>query len=596
MSLVDQSELKSPRTNRLIMKSTMITKRRVKLMLRKDNKGKTRFNWRRMGVLGILLLLIMIQGNTPIVGVDDTWTPGITAPVPFEDHRQILHDGVTLPVTFEDHNYTLHTVDGQGKYYYVEKNRKLHRYCPETDSWEMDLFKHPSAITTVHATVNNKIFVGLEDGTIYRSIDGGNSFTITYEWQAGGFCHPTWSIASSEKWVLIGEYGTKDKNRQVCASNNWGDTWIVVYETPESEGVHIHRVAIDPYTNNWWVTVGDIPVGRRVLYSSDHGTYWNKVECPETGRPWQPWQPCNILFFEHDILLINEPLPQVFEVDRKTMTAVYIGEIGNFPYPDLAPPYSLVVGNHGIYASIVRYPDPKYTHDAGIFVSYDDGYTWQRLMNFTAWAEKTYQSIMPLNVYGSNPIIYADGYVHARWVFGWMKSSGRSGLVDGGRAFKFKDAYYIPKIQKFDVIWHNITYPVSIHSNSIATHFNYNQTLNQISFNVSGDSSTLGYCNITIPKTLLKDSPERITIDDMPTFNFILTENITHFFLYFIYTHPNIQHIVIQGTRGAPVVTLTSVVTLISEFQLALILPIFIVVSMIKIILVKRRLSKKPKT
>lgn len=569
-------------------------------MYKKDNKGKTHFNRRRKGIFGILLLLTIIQGNTPIVGVDNTLNHRNAKSVLFEDHLQIPQDGITLPVTFEDHNYTLHTVDEQGKYYYVEKNQKLHRYCPETDNWEIDLFKHTSAIMTVHATVNNKIFVGLEDGTIYRSIDGGDNFTITYEWQAGGFCHPTWSIASSEKWVLIGEYGTKDKNRRVCASEDWGDHWTIVYETPERKGAHIHRVAIDPYTNDWWVTIGDFPFAHRVLYSSDNGTHWNEVEYPKTGR-WQPFQPVNILFFEQFILLVNEPLPEVYKVDRKTMTTKYIADIGDITYPDLAPPYSIVVGNYGIYASIVRYPEPEYPHDAGIFVSYDDGNTWQRLINFTAWAEKDYQSIEPLNVYGANPIIYADGYIHARWVFGWMKSSSRHGLVDGGRAFKFKDAYYFPEIQKFDVIWKNITYPVSIRSNSIVTRFNFNQTLSQISFNVSSDSNILGYCNITIPKTLLKDSPWKITIDDVPTFNFFLTENTTHFSLYFTYTHPNIHYFVIQGTSGAPVVTLTSLVTLtsvvtfISEFALALIFPTFIVMSMIKIILTKRRFSKKPK-
>ncbi|MFX0203150.1 MAG: WD40/YVTN/BNR-like repeat-containing protein, partial [Candidatus Hodarchaeota archaeon] len=437
-----------------------------------------------------------------------------------------------IPVIFEDHWYTLHAVDRHGKYYYVE-DRKLHRYSPEIQSWEMDLFYYFSSIRVVHVTVNNYIFVGYGDGAIYRSIDGGNNFTLTYKWKTGGHCHAEWSITSDDHWILIGEYGLKIAPRKVCASNDWGDTWTIVYETPESEGVHIHRVAIDPYTNNWWITVGDIPVGRRVLYSSDNGIHWNKVECPKTGRLWQPFQPANILFFEKYILLINEPLPQVFRVERKTMKLEYIADIINLPNPGLAPPYSVVAGVYGLYASIVRYPE--HTHDAGIFVSYDEGYTWLRLINFTDWAIKDAPWIKPSRVFGAIPIIYVDGYIHAKWTNEWGKMDISRDL-DSGRAFKFKDAYYVPEIQKFDITWENTTNLVAIHSNSIVTHFNFDQVLGQISFNVSGDFNALGYCNLTIPKDFLKTGLWIITIDNVPTTDFIQIENKTHNFLYFTYT------------------------------------------------------------
>ena len=248
-----------------------------------------------------------------------TLTPGllfgkVTTPhTAFGEHMD--NDQITLPVTFEDHEYTLYTVDEQGKYYYVERGGNLHRYDSKTDSWEMDLLISHSLIRMVHVTANNYIFVGLLNGTVYRSINGGKTYTVTHEWQKNGHSRE-WSIASDEEWVLLGEYGDKIKPRQVYASDDWGDHWILVYETPEQEGVHIHRVAIDSYTSNWWITGGDYPY-RRVLYSSDYGSHWNEVEFPETGRDWQPYQPANILFFEHSILIINEPLPQVFKLERR---------------------------------------------------------------------------------------------------------------------------------------------------------------------------------------------------------------------------------------------------------------------------------------
>ena len=468
---------------------------------------------------------------------------GVTTPAHFEIPWYLLHSGTKLPLNFENYNYTLHAVDGQGRYYYVEKLRELHRFCPETDRWEMTLFKSVFPITTVHVTENNCLFIGLRNGSIHRSKDCGNTFTLTHEWHTGGYCHTSWSIVSNDNWILIGEYGAKNNTRHVCASDDCGDHWRIVYETPEKKGVHIHRVAIDPYTHDWWITVGDYPIAGRVLYSGDNGTHWKEVKCPNTRCQWEPWQPCNILFFENSIIIINEPLPQIVKVDRKTMIAEYIATIGNLA--DHAPPYSVVVGIYGIYVSIIRYP--KDTHDAGIFVSYDMGYTWQRLVNFTDWAKKAYQSIEPSNVFGANPLIFADGFIHGRWTFGW-KESDVDRQLSGGMTFKFRDAYYVPEIQKFNIVYNNNNYQVDIHSNSIVTHFTFNQNLYQINFNVDGGSETLGYCNVTIPKTLLKSSSWKIIIDNKPIKDFTITRSGIYSYLYFTYSLGFRHHIVIKIT------------------------------------------------
>lgn len=284
---------------------------------------------------------------------------------------------------------------------------------------------------TVHVTYNNLIFVGLRNGQVYRSVDEGITFTAVHEWSRGGYSL-FWSFASDETWILIGEYGAKNDTRRVCASKDDGETWVPVYETPEAEGVHIHCVAIDPYTKGWWVSVGDYPFGR-VLYSLDNGTFWQEIACPKTRRKWQPWQPLTILFFEQFILIVNDVFPQVFRMHRKTMVAEYIIDIGDFP--NYAPPYSVIVGTYGIYASIVRYPE--HTHDAGIFASYDKGYTWYQLVNFSKWAKTIDQSINPLMIFGAVPIVYADGYIHGT-------------CIVGGHAFQFKDMYYVSDLQNFN--------------------------------------------------------------------------------------------------------------------------------------------------
>jgi len=360
----------------------------------------------------------------------------------------------------------------------------------------------------------------------------------------------------------------------------------MVYTTPEREGVHIHRVAIDPYTNDWWITVGDHPVAGRVLYSTDHGTHWYEVACPKTGKSWQPYQPCNILFFEHSILIINEPLPQVFQVDKRTMIAEHISDIVDVPDLDQAPVYSAVIGTYGIYASIVSYPDQAY--DAGIFVSYDKGYTWQQLVNFTAWAKKEDPSIVPSSVFGANLITFADGYIHANWVFWpWVETDSNI-VVEGGWAFMIRDDYYLPDSVIITVNEGEITTNVDIKCNSVVEHPIFDQKRENIQFTVSSAFQAPGYCNITIPKTLLNGGVWMILIDDTPATDVIRSENATHSFLYFTYPPTTPHHILIWRD------TSTRNIQNVIEISLALI-PLVLMVSLITFIYRKRSLIRKLK-
>jgi len=81
---------------------------------------------------------------------------------------------------------------------------------------------------------------------------------------------------------------------------------------------------------------------------------------------------------------------------------------------------------------------------------------------------------------------------------------------------------------------------VTILSNSTyIAEFNFNPSLAQISFNVTGASETLGFCNVTVPKILLNAAPPNFwTVTINGTYvSFTTTENSTHTFLYFTYAH-----------------------------------------------------------
>jgi parallel beta-helix repeat protein len=132
------------------------------------------------------------------------------------------------------------------------------------------------------------------------------------------------------------------------------------------------------------------------------------------------------------------------------------------------------------------------------------------------------------------------------------------------------------------VNWQGEIYQVALSSNSTISTFKFNQPQKQISFDVTGTSDSIGYCNVTIPKTLLRDSPWIITINDLPKTDYTEAENDTHTFLYFTYTHASTLHVTIQGTSVIP------------EFPSSLILPLFMMATLIATILLKKKRKTKP--
>ncbi|MEM2780722.1 MAG: NosD domain-containing protein [Candidatus Bathyarchaeia archaeon] len=136
-------------------------------------------------------------------------------------------------------------------------------------------------------------------------------------------------------------------------------------------------------------------------------------------------------------------------------------------------------------------------------------------------------------------------------------------------------------VKVFDVVLEDIHFPVSIESNSTITHFIFTQSLAQISFNVSGSSEVIGYCNVSIPMTLLKGEPWTVKFNGKE-WGFTSIENGTHSFIYFTYTHASTYKVTIQGTWVVP------------EFPSAIILPLFIFTTLIAAVLLKKKRKQNP--
>jgi hypothetical protein len=92
-----------------------------------------------------------------------------------------------------------------------------------------------------------------------------------------------------------------------------------------------------------------------------------------------------------------------------------------------------------------------------------------------------------------------------------------------------------PRVYTEEVVVEGHRFVVETVSNSTISGFNY--SVDEISFNVSGDPGSLGFCNVSVPKTLVKPGYAiKVYFDDNPV-NYSLSENSTHYFVYFTYKH-----------------------------------------------------------
>jgi hypothetical protein len=121
------------------------------------------------------------------------------------------------------------------------------------------------------------------------------------------------------------------------------------------------------------------------------------------------------------------------------------------------------------------------------------------------------------------------------------------------------------------------TFNVTMLSNSTISDFNFDESVKQLSFNVTGPAGKAGYCNITIPKDFLQGDPWTLLLNTTDwTSSCTITENATHTFVYVPYTHST-NTIQITGTWVIP------------EFPPAIILPLLMFFAFIAVALPKKK-------
>jgi len=135
------------------------------------------------------------------------------------------------------------------------------------------------------------------------------------------------------------------------------------------------------------------------------------------------------------------------------------------------------------------------------------------------------------------------------------------------------NVYLGPNTYVFQTVADSQTFNITVVTNSTipAQTFDFSQGEKKISFNVTEPSDTTGFCNVTIPKSLLKGSPWKIKIDNTAITDFDEKTDDTHTFLYFTYTHEGPLQLTIEGT-GVPEFPLTIILLLLLFIALSLII------------------------
>lgn len=162
----------------------------------------------------------------------------------------------------------------------------------------------------------------------------------------------------------------------------------------------------------------------------------------------------------------------------------------------------------------------------------------------------------------------------------YQNESGSDGIGDSFYVINVNDQDRFPlmaPISLFDVgEWNGEPYFVEIVSNSTVSNFQLSVTRKVLSFSVTCETGS-GFCRVTIPNAVTQNLWQgnyTLRVDEEPPLNIRNWTDGAYKYIYFTYLHP--QHKVI----------------IVSEFPQAIILPLFMVLSIVAVILARGKSRK----
>jgi parallel beta-helix repeat protein len=128
--------------------------------------------------------------------------------------------------------------------------------------------------------------------------------------------------------------------------------------------------------------------------------------------------------------------------------------------------------------------------------------------------------------------------------------------------------------ESFKVTWNNETYSVNTVSNSTLSNFNFSATAKTLTFNVTGAAGTVGFCRVAIPLSFMSGE-WTVTINGTPI-SYSTSTDSNYTYIYFTYHHST-ETVKITSTSA------------VREFQPLMFLPMFMIVTLLAAIILKRK-------
>jgi len=186
---------------------------------------------------------------------------------------------------------------------------------------------------------------------------------------------------------------------------------------------------------------------------------------------------------------------------------------------------------------------------------------------FSSWSH--------VDIIGSSSNIWDDGSIGNYWDDYTGLDDGSNGRIAGDGVGDTDlphlgvDNYpLINPLGPIPVVWENKEYPVTLISNFTVSKFCFVQTEKKITFKVRGANATVGFCNITIPRNLLRGDPWKILLNTTDiTSEAIITENQTYTLIHFTCSNSGTFNVQIIGTWVIPELPSTITLSLFMVFS-----------------------------
>jgi nitrous oxidase accessory protein NosD/predicted secreted protein len=165
----------------------------------------------------------------------------------------------------------------------------------------------------------------------------------------------------------------------------------------------------------------------------------------------------------------------------------------------------------------------------------------------------------------------------------YQNITGSDGIGDTPHIIDSNNVDRYPLMAPFETFnagtWNNVSCDVSIVSNSTLSNFSFNPTARTLDFNANGTSGTIGFCKVTIPKTLMSCNTNgqwTVTVSSEPPLYLNVTSDANCTYVYFTYHHST-DLVQIQSTNA------------VSEFQPFVLLPLFMIITLLVAMILKRK-------